>query len=178
VRPDDPVRGNPSAPHTVVVFSDFQCPACRGFAEFSERELLPRLGNQLRLVYKHFPLEPECNPALQHTVHPQACEAAFAAEAARELGGSEAFWKMHDLLFARQGGLGEAPWAELGQLVGLDGAAVADRVKRRAASSRILQDTQLGQAARIDHTPTIFFDGRPVDEWRRLDIWQALVGTP
>ena len=178
LRPDDPVRGNPSAPHTVVVFSDFQCPACRGFAEFSERELLPRFGNRLRLVYKHFPLEPECNSGLRHTVHPQACEAAFAAEAARELGGSAAFWKMHDLLFARQGGLEQGPWAELGQLVGLDGAAVADRVARRAALNRVLQDGQLGRAAAIDHTPTIFFDGRPVDDWSRLEVWQALMGAP
>lgn len=178
VRPDDPVRGNPSAAHTVVVFSDFQCPACRGFAEFSERELLPRFGNQLRLVYKHFPLEPECNPGLPQTVHPQACEAAFAAEAARELGGDPAFWKMHDLLFARQGGLGDGPWAELGKLVGLDGAAVADRVARRAALNRIVEDGRLGQAVRLDHTPTIFFDGRPLDDWRRMDVWQALVGAP
>jgi protein-disulfide isomerase/uncharacterized membrane protein len=177
VRPDDPVRGNPSAPHTVVVFSDFQCPGCRGFAEFSERELLPRFGNRLRLVYKHFPLEPECNPGLQHTVHPHACEAAFAAEAARELGGSAAFWKMHDLLFARQGGLEQGPWAELGGLVGLDGAAVAQRVARRADLDRIVQDGQLGRTVGIDRTPTIFFDGRPLDDWSRLEIWQALLGT-
>src|SRR6185436_14250617 len=32
LRPDDPVRGTPTAPHTVVVFSDFQCPGCRSFA--------------------------------------------------------------------------------------------------------------------------------------------------
>ncbi len=177
IRPDDPVRGNPAAPHTVVVFSDFQCPGCRGFAEFSERELLPRFGNQLRLVYKHFPLEQECNPGMQGTVHPQACEAAFAAEAARELGGAQAFWKMHDLLFARQGGLEQAPWADLGRLVGVDGAVVAQRVAQRAGLNRVLQGVQLGQNVRIDHTPTIFFDGRPVDDWSRLDVWQALVGA-
>lgn len=178
VGPDDPVRGNPAAPHTAVVFSDFQCPACRGFAEFSERELLPRFGDRLRLVYKHFPLEPECNSALQQTVHPQACEAAFAAEAARELGGSAAFWKMHDLLFARQAGLAEAPWADLGRLAGLDGAAVADRVTRRAGLNRIVQDTQIGRALQIGRTPTVFLDGRPLEDWSRLDVWQSLVGEP
>lgn len=178
VRPDDPVRGSLAAPHTVVVFSDFQCPGCRSFAEFTERELLPRFGNHLRIVYKHFPLEPECNSGLREAVHPQACEAAFAAEAAREIGGSQAFWRMHDILFARQGGLPEGPWADLGRQAGLDGAAVAERVARRAALNRVQQDAAAGGAAQIHHTPTIFLDGRPLDDWSRLDLWQALLGAP
>jgi protein-disulfide isomerase/uncharacterized membrane protein len=178
VRPGDPVKGSPAAPHTVVVFSDFQCPACRSFAEFTERELLPRFGSRLRIVYKHFPLEPECNRGLQQTIHPQACEAALAAEAARELGGSQAFWRMHDALFARQGGLPEGPWSDLGSQAGLNGAAVAERVARRAGLNRVAQDANTGQALGINQTPTIFLDGRPLDEWRRLDIWQAVLGEP
>jgi protein-disulfide isomerase len=175
LRPDDPVRGNLTAPHTVVVFSDFQCPGCRSFAEFSERELLPRFGNQLRIVYKHFPLAPECNPGITRTVHPQACEAAFAAEAARELGGAAAFWKMHDVLFQQQTALGQIPWADLGRQAGLDGAAIADRVSRRVALNRILQDAQAGHAAHIDHTPTIILDGRPLDNWSRIEVWQGVL---
>src|SRR5262249_2867566 len=90
LRADHPVGGNATAPHTVVVFSDFQCPACRGFAAMFERDISPALGSQLRLVYKHYPLDQDCNPGLRRTVHQNACEAAYAAEAARELGGTEA----------------------------------------------------------------------------------------
>jgi len=176
LRPDDPVRGTPTAPHTVVVFSDFQCPGCRSFAELTERELLPRFGDRLRLVYKHFPLEPDCNSGVSRTVHAQACEAALAAEAARELGGNAAFWKMHDLLFSHQGELPQGPWADLGRLAGVDGATVADRVVRHASLDRIVQDAQLGSTVELHQTPTIFLDGRPVDDWSRLDVWQALVG--
>ncbi|HBL30677.1 MAG TPA: hypothetical protein DD490_27900 [Acidobacteria bacterium] len=176
VRPDDPIRGEAAAPHTLVVFSDFQCPGCRAFAEFSERELMPRFPGRLRIVYKHFPLQPECNPGLAKTVHPRACEAAFAAEAARELGGSPAFWKMHDLLFARQATLETGPWADLARQAGLDGAAVADRVSRRVALDRVLADTALGRDVRVDHTPFLLLDGRPVDDWSRIEVWQALVG--
>ena len=85
---------------------------------------------------------------------------------------------MHDLLFARQAGLAEAPWADLGRLAGVDGAAVADRVTRRAALNRIVQDTQLGRAVQLGGTPAVFLDGRPLDDWSRLDVWQALVGAP
>lgn len=175
IRPDDPSRGSLAAPHTVVVFSDFQCPGCRRFAEFAARELLPRFGNRLRLVYKHFPLEPECNPG-SGTVHPEACEAAFAAEAAREIGGNDAFWKMHDVLFAQQAALGEIPWGDLASQAGLDGAAVADRVGRRTAQNRVTQDAQLGRAVQLHHTPTIFLDGRPLDDWGRLEVWEAVLG--
>lgn len=177
VRLGDPVRGNTAAPHTVVVFSDFQCPGCLSFAEFSERELLPRFGDQLRIVYKHFPLEPECNQVMQQAVHEQACEAAQAAEAAREMGGNEAFWRMHDLLFARQGGLAEGPWEELARNAGLDGAVVARRVAQGAARNRILQDTQLGGQIRLGGTPSVFLDGRLIDDWSRMELWQTLLET-
>jgi hypothetical protein len=31
---------------------------------------------------------------------------------------------------------------------------------------------------RAAHTPTIFFDGRSLEDWDRLEIWQALMGAP
>lgn len=174
IRPDDPVRGNPAAPHTAVVFSDFQCPACRGFAEHFERQILPAMGDRLKIVYKHFPLEPECNPLVQQVVHEQACEAAEVAEAARSLGGSEAFWKMHDRLFASQEGLGEAPWTRLAQETGLDPARVSELAASRAFRDRIREDAELGTRLDIRSTPTVFLDGKKMEQWERLDVWQAL----
>lgn len=174
IRPDDPARGNPSAPHTAVVFSDFQCPACRGFADFFESQVLPALGDRLRIVYKHFPLEPECNPLLPQTVHPQACEAADVAEAARSVGGSDAFWKMHDLLFANQDALGQAPWQRLAAEAGLDPARLAELAASRAFRNRIREDAELGARLQIQSTPTVFLDGRKMEQWQRVDVWQAL----
>ncbi len=73
----------------VVEFSDFQCPACRA-AQAVVEDLLEEYGGQVSFVYRHFPLI---------TIHPNAEEAAWAAEAASEQG---KFWEMHDVLFARQ----------------------------------------------------------------------------
>jgi protein-disulfide isomerase/uncharacterized membrane protein len=176
MRPDDPVRGNLTAPHTVVIFSDFQCPPCRDFAEFSERELLPRFGNRLKIVYRYFPWETDCNPWSDQVYHLQACEAAFAAEAAREIGGNNAFWRMHDVLFANQANLPKASWDELGRQAGLDGAAVAQRIARHSSAARIRQDADAGNALQLQFTPTLYLDGRPVSDWGRLDLWEALVG--
>lgn len=175
VRPNDAVRGNPAAPHTVVVFSDFQCPACRGFAEFFETEVLPAVGDRVRIVYKHFPLEPECNPLLRQVVHAGACEASEAAEAARVLGGSEAFWRMHDRLFQAQDELGQAPWAALAQEAGVDPARLSEMVAANAHRDRIVEDARLGERLQIQSTPTVYLDGRKMEDWRRIDLWQALV---
>jgi protein-disulfide isomerase/uncharacterized membrane protein len=175
LRPDDPVRGIPNAEHTVIVFSDFQCPECRDFAQFTESKLRPRFGDRLRIIYRHFPLEPECNKSQDDVSHELACEASYAAEAARVLGGNDAFWKMHDLLFARQESLTKDSWAELGKAAGLDGAAVAERVAHHEAQARIQEDAAAGAAIRLEYTPTVLLDGREVVDWSRLEIWQALL---
>ncbi|HVG07235.1 MAG TPA: thioredoxin domain-containing protein [Thermoanaerobaculia bacterium] len=174
LRPDDPVRGNPAAPHTAVVFSDFQCPACRSFAETFEAEVLPAMGDRLRIVYKHFPLEPECNSLVRQTLHEHACEAAEMAEAARSLGGSAAFWNMHDRLFRVQTALGPGLWPSLAQEAGLDPARITELMNSRASSNRIREDTELGARLDIHSTPTVFLDGKKMEDWQRLDVWQAL----
>lgn len=175
IRPDDAIRGNPAAPHTAVVFSDFQCPSCRGFAQFFETQVLPLVGDRVRIVYKHFPLEPDCNPVLTQVVHASACEASEAAEAARVLGGSEAFWRMHDRLFLGQDALGQASWSALAQEVGVDPARLSEMVAANAHRARIREDAQLGERMRVGQTPTVFLDGRKMEDWSRLDLWQALV---
>lgn len=175
IRPDDLVLGSASAPHTVVVFSDFQCPACRSFATSFEREVLPSLGGRVRLVYKHFPLDTDCNPNVTMAVHPNACEAAHAAEAARELGGAEGFRRMHDLLFERQEDVAEGRWAELATAAGLDGAAIAESVQRRSHRDRIAEDVRLGMALKLDGTPSLYVDGRYLEDWTNPEVWRAIL---
>ncbi len=90
---DDPVKGNPNAPVTVVEFSDFQCPFCSRFFT----QTLPALEEdyintgKIKLVYKDFPLD---------NLHPNARPAHIAAECADEQG---KFWEYHDVLFENQG---------------------------------------------------------------------------
>jgi protein-disulfide isomerase/uncharacterized membrane protein len=175
IRPDDPVRGNPSAPHTVVLFSDLQCPACRSFAAFYEKEVMPLAGDRLKLVYKHYPLDPACNPGLTRQVHPQACAAAYAAESIRASGGNEAFWKAHDFLFTHQDTLPQNPWPALAQATGQDPARLAAEITGAAYRNRVLEDAALGRSLNLDHTPTIFFDGRQMKEWSRAEVWKALL---
>ena len=80
-------------PVELVVYSDFQCPACAVAAP-----VLSALAEEgsVTLVYRYFPLV---------SIHSNAEAAAEAAQAAAQQG---RFWEFHDALFARQ-----AAWADL-----------------------------------------------------------------
>src|SRR4051812_34783976 len=78
-------KGPESAKVTIVEFSDFQCPACR-FAEPPLRQIMSMYQGDVRLIFKHFPLE---------RIHEYARMGAVSAECAGRQG---KFWELHDLL--------------------------------------------------------------------------------
>jgi len=95
VSADDYAQGPATALVTLVEYGDFECPFC-GQAYPIVKAIQDRFGDQLRFVWRNFPLA---------QAHPHAQGAAEAAEAA---GAQGAFWGMHDLLFAHQDALGGA----------------------------------------------------------------------
>jgi uncharacterized membrane protein len=94
VAPDDTVLGAANGAVRLVVFSDYQCPACARFSH--EMSLLTEQFPQLQIVIKHFPLDTLCNGSLTKDLHPRACEAAWAVEAARRQDKFDEFlWTSH-----------------------------------------------------------------------------------
>jgi cyclophilin family peptidyl-prolyl cis-trans isomerase/protein-disulfide isomerase len=147
-------QGPDGATMTILEYSDYQCPAC-GQAAPVIAQLLKEFPQDVRLVYRHFPLP----------IHDKSRLAAQAAEAAGLQG---KFWEMHDLLFAKQ-----ADWsgltiqafkdwagtqaAALGMnkatfLKDLDSSAVIQKVDASATSA-----TQTG----INYTPFLLINGLP-----------------
>ena len=90
---DDPVRGDPNAPITIIEFSDFQCPFCARFHVQTLPVLLEEYieSGKVKLVYRDFPIQ---------NIHPNALPAAVAAECANE---QDMYWEYHDTLFENQG---------------------------------------------------------------------------
>ncbi len=68
----DHARGPEDAPVTLVKYGDYESPYC-GEAHPVLKELQERVGEQVRFIFRHFPLD---------SVHPRARRAAQAAEAA------------------------------------------------------------------------------------------------
>jgi len=151
----DRVRGPADAP-VVIVYADFECPYCAAL-ELRLREV------QARVCFRHFPVRSK---------HPRAWAAAGAAEAAAL---QQAFWPMHDALFADQGRL-EDPhlWARASDL-GLD----VDRfhADRRAPEvhDRIKADFRGGIRAGVAATPTLFLpDGERISGRPDAAVWARL----
>jgi len=88
---DDPIRGDPNAPITIVEFSDFQCPFCARFHVQTLPLILEEYteSGKVRFVYRDFPIQS----------HPNAMPAAVASECAHE---QDKYWQYHDVLFENQ----------------------------------------------------------------------------
>jgi protein-disulfide isomerase/uncharacterized membrane protein len=152
------VKGGENAPITIVEFSDFQCPAC-GHA-FADLRDLVRARSDVRLIFRHFPLDAACNPGMTHSLHPDACHAAVAAECA---GQQSKFWEYHDELFENQRSLDRDSLFRYARELGLDIAAFRTCLDDPATMERIRADVDAGTKMGVDSTPTIFINGRRVD---------------
>lgn len=177
-----PVRTSlPEGPwFDVVVFSDFECPACGRMSAFLDERVNPLFGGRLRIFYRHFPLHADCNAAIPRDVrsHPAACRAAKWAEAARLAGGNEAFWRAHDYLFAHQAELkrNEISITELAESVGVERTEFEQALASSSCDARIAEDVRLAQEWRVPGTPTLFAEGRMVPRLARTieRFWDAL----
>lgn len=152
-----PFQGPRDAPITVASYSDFMCPFCRDLAA-GLKNYLPTTGDQVKSVYKHYPLEKTCNPALGSTVHPGACDLALGGICAEESG---RFWDFHDKVFARRWDRAtREDVLKIGASVGLDGAKLGACMDSAATKGRLLKDVEEGARVGVTSTPTVLVNGR------------------
>ncbi len=161
---DDPVKGDPNAPVTVVEFSDFQCPFCSRFFV----QTLPQLQEtyidtgKVKLVYRDLPLD---------NLHPNARPAAIAAECADEQG---KFWDYHDVLFSKQaewGGQSSDAVSETFQTyasdLGLESASFESCLSSSEISDEVNDDFVDATLYGATGTPT-FFVGNEEDGFIKI----------
>jgi protein-disulfide isomerase/rhodanese-related sulfurtransferase len=149
VRPDSHVTGNPNAAVTVVEFGDLECPAC-GREEPVAREIRAKYANQIRFVFRQFPLT--------HT-HPFSERMAEASECAGQQG---KFWEALDEIYSRQDdSTSEQGLQRDAANIGLDLAKFNQCMASGAEAARVKRDQEDGKALGVDlsGTPT-FFIGR------------------
>lgn len=177
VRPDDSIRGSKSAPFVAITYADFQCPHCRDLAETLD-EVHRRFPDRIAVVFRHYPLDRTCNPLVDTYQHAFSCQAARATEAARRLGGDEAFWKMHDAIFAHQGELDSRPYAKLARQTGLDVERFLQTMEEPGIVNRIQTHLDIAEKLKIKQTPRVFLNGRSLTSWKPMAFWEALLKNP
>ena len=142
----DHSQGPASAAVTLVQYGDYECPYTRQSTHVV-RALQQELGDQLRFVYRNFPLI---------EIHPHALHAAFAAEAAAAQG---KFWEMHDAIFHYQHTLEDADLAQFAETVGLDLEQYTRDMTEQRGLARIKEDVEGGERSGVQGTPTFFING-------------------
>lgn len=147
VTEQDHAMGTAAAPITIVEYGDYECPTCLNAVPVLA-QVRQKLGDRLRLVFRHFP---------RSSIHPHASAAAEAAEAASEQG---KFWEMHEALFKHQKELADIDYSHLALGLGLEIYEFEAARTRDKQRKHVSADFESGTRSGVYKTPTLFINGR------------------
>ena len=171
-RADGPYRGSASKDLEIVEFADFQCPHCK--------EAQPNMDKlavdfpKARIIFQNYPL-PQ---------HAAAATAAAYGYCVTKTGGSNAFFTFAASVFDGQDGLSSADATTLTlnsavTKAGLDPVAIATCSKTPATIAAVSAMVKLALDLKINQTPTLIINGRPVpanapyDTIKQIILYQA-----
>jgi protein-disulfide isomerase len=145
-----PAKGPKNAPVVIQVFSDFECPFCSRVVP-TMAQIVKEYGDKVQIIWRDYPLP----------FHKRAMPAHQAAREVFRQGGSEKFWKYHDVLFENQKGLSQEnleKWAQ--ELGGIDMAEFKKALETNRHEAGVKADMEAVQkaGARIG-TPSFFVNG-------------------
>jgi len=147
----DHVQGSADARVTLVEYGDYECPYC-GEAYPIVKDIQERMGDQLRFVFRNFPIT---------TSHPHAEHAAEAAEAAATQG---RFWEMHDHLYEHQRRLTDDDLLAYALALDLDTDLFDKEFSEHVHADRVHEDFISGVRSGVNGTPTFFINGLRHDD--------------
>jgi protein-disulfide isomerase len=160
---DDPALGPLDAEVVIVEFSDFQCGYCGRFATETLHQILDTYGDDIRFVFRDFPLT---------SIHAHAQKAAEAAQCAHEQG---KYWEYHDLLFQNQQALGTDSLRRYAEQSVLDTEAFDECLDSGRYTSEVEKDLADGQSYGVTGTPTFFINGHLLVGAKPLSAFQAMI---
>lgn len=147
-------KGQNSKDVEVLVYGDFECPACAQLFPI-EKAVFEKYQNDIKFTFRHFPLD---------NIHPNARAAHRAAEAAGMQG---KFFEMHDLIYENH-----SQWSgsskpktffdQYAQSLGLDMDKFNQDYASEIVNSTINADKDEGKSKNISGTPTFFINGQKI----------------
>lgn len=170
------VKGSPTAPVTIIEYSDLQCPNCGAFA----LSVMPRIEQEyvatgkVRIETREFAF-----------LGKESTRAALASECAGEQG---QFYEYRQAIYRNQRGENRGQFSDANLRMfadrsGLDGEALGACMTDGTYDDRIKADFQSGKMMGVDGTPTFFINGYkvvgalPYEEFKAiLDQQLAAVG--
>lgn len=149
VTDNDKQIGKAGSKITIVEYGDYQCPYC-GMAHPLVQRLLSEKGDDIRFVFRNFPLQ---------SIHDHAMSAALAAEAAHL---QNRFWKMHHLLFENQQQFSDDLFIQLAEDLDMNIHQFKRDVSSSETREKIEADFKSGLTSGVNGTPTFFINDQRV----------------
>jgi len=157
---DAPIRGPETAPVTIVMYSDFECPYCvRGHQTMGA--IAQRYPDKVRFAYKPYPLP----------IHNNAIFAALAARTAQANG---KFWEFHDKLY-RQAGLEPETLTRYARESGIDVATLHRDLTSLEYGPEVSRDMRDARRLGVTSTPTFFINGRKLSGAQPIEAFAAVI---
>ncbi len=158
---NQPSQGRQTAPVTVVMFTDFQCPACSAVHPVLKK-VMAEYGDKIRFVVRDFPLV---------NIHENAFRAALAANAANAQG---KFFEYTELLYKNQNALDKDSLEKYAADLGLNQKQFDLDLTSEKFAADIKKDMADGKIYGITGTPTIYVNGVRVRELSAEDFRKAI----
>lgn len=164
VQGNEPQKGPDDALVTIVEFSDFECPFC-GRVEPTLEQVRKKYGKDVRIVWMNNPLP----------FHKNAKAAANAALEAHAQKGDDAFWAMHEKMFANQKSLTRENLLKWGKEIGLNVNKLEKALDDDKYSKTIQAQQTLANSLGARGTPAFFINGRNLRGAQPLPAFTALI---
>lgn len=164
---DDPVKGDPNAPVTIIEFSDFECPFCARHFQTVYPEIVKQYVDtgKVKYVFRDFPLG----------FHQSAIPAAVAANCARDQGDDKTYFSYHDKLFVDQKALTRDTFVKYAKELGLDTTAFTTCLDSGKYDEEIQNDVKDGAKYGISGTPAFFINGWFIKGAFPFEAFQQLI---
>jgi protein-disulfide isomerase len=153
------VVGDASAPHTVTVYEDFQCPICHDFEGTAGDRLRKAVdAGRIRLDYRMVAFLDDASTTDYST------RALNAAAVVLDTSGQDVFLEFHDLLFDHQppegsAGLSDAQLVRYAVRAGADESAVRPGIEDPTFRQWAVNATSQMSRDGVNGTPTVLVDG-------------------
>jgi protein-disulfide isomerase len=161
-----PTKGKKGAKVVIQEFSEFQCPFCSRVLP-TTKQVMDEYGDKVQIVWRNYPLP----------FHDKAFKAAEASQEVFEQGGSDKFWKYHDILFENQKALEVENLIKYAEQVGGINTAklkTALETDKHKATVQADLDAITKSGARIG-TPSFFINGKLLQGAQPFPAFKAAI---
>lgn len=160
-KPTTGAKGGARPVLTITEFADALCPHCKSMG-IVLNDFVKKYPEKVRVIFRHYPLDIQCNNAMKNKFHIGACDLARAMECGEAQG---KFWPMHDGVFMGQDTFMREPVTDksiegVANQAGLQSASFMSCYRSNATLGKVKADIAQGNRIKITGTPTTIINDR------------------